>query len=82
MMAVEALKNGQVDAVIIDNNPAKTYASENPDELLLIEGAFDEEQYAMAVAKDNTTLQENINTALAAIIADGTYDEIIGKYVE
>lgn len=82
MMAVEALKNGQVDAVIIDNNPAKTYEKENPDDLMLIEGAFDEEQYAMAVVKGSTTLQDNINTALAAIIEDGTYDEIIGKYVE
>jgi ABC-type amino acid transport substrate-binding protein len=81
MLAVEALKNGQVDAVIIDNNPAKAYKDQNPDTLVLIEGLFDAEDYAFAVAKGDKELLTKINDALAAIIEDGTFDEIISKYI-
>lgn len=82
MLAVEALKNGQVDAVIIDNNPAKTYADENPDTLVLIENQFPAEDYALAVAKGNTVLLDKINTALAEMKADGSFDAIIAKYIK
>ena len=81
MLAVEALKNGQVDAVIIDNNPAKAYGDENAD-LVLIENQFAPEDYAMAVAKGNSVLLQKINDALAAIKADGTFDEIINSYIK
>ncbi len=82
MLAVEALKNGQVDAVIIDNNPAKSYADENPDTLVLIENQFAAEDYALAVAKGNAVLLEKINTALAEMKADGSFDAIIAKYIK
>lgn len=82
MLAVEALKNGQVDAVIIDNNPAKAYGDENPDTLVLIEKQFADEQYAIAVAKGNDVLLKNVNDALAKIKADGTFDAIIAKYIK
>ncbi len=82
MLAVEALTNGQVDAVIIDNNPAKAYYNENPDTLQLIEGQFADEEYAIAVKKDNATLLKNINDGLAKIKENGTYDEIIAKYIK
>jgi len=81
MLAVEALKNGQVDAVIIDNNPAKQYADENAD-LVLIEKQFDNEDYAIAVKKGNSVLQKKINDALAKLKENGTFDEIIGNYVK
>lgn len=82
MLAVEALKNGQIDAVIIDNNPAKAYGDENPDTLVLIEKQFADEQYAIAVAKGNDVLLKNINDALAKIKADGRFDAIIAKYIK
>jgi len=82
MLAVEALKNGQVDAVIIDNNPAKAYGEQNPGTLTLIEGQFADEDYAFAVAKGNTVLLNKINDALAKIKADGTFDQIISKYIK
>ena len=81
MLAVEALKNGQVDAVIIDNNPAKEYGESNAD-LLLIEGEFDDEKYAMAVAKGNKVLLDNINKALAKIQENGEFDKILDKYIK
>jgi polar amino acid transport system substrate-binding protein len=82
MLAVEALKNGQVDAVIIDNNPAKAYADENPDTIKLIEGQFAAEEYALAVKKGNSVLLNKINDALTKLKADGTFDAIISKYVK
>ena len=77
--AVMDLKNGKIDAVIIDNFPAKSYVDKNS-ELKLVEGDFDEEQYAMAVKKGNTKLLEKINKALQKLIDDGTYDKILDKY--
>jgi polar amino acid transport system substrate-binding protein len=82
MLAVEALKNGQVDAVIIDNNPASAYGDENPDTLTLIEGQYDDEEYAIAVAKDNAALLKEINAALETLKSNGTFDEIISKYIK
>ncbi|NMB96400.1 MAG: basic amino acid ABC transporter substrate-binding protein, partial [Clostridiaceae bacterium] len=75
------LKNGNIDAVIIDNFPAKKYVENNP-ELKLIDGQFEEEQYAMAVKKGNKKLLEQINKALQKLIDDGTYDSILDKYSE
>jgi len=82
MLAVEALKNKQVDAVIIDNNPAKAYGDQNLDTITLIEGQFADEEYALAVAKGNTVLLTKINDALAKLKADGSFDAIISKYVK
>jgi len=81
-VAVDALLNGQVDAVIIDDNPAKEYGAKNADTLKLLEGQFEPETYAVAVKKDNTNLRDAINKAIAAMKADGTFDEIVAKYIK
>ena len=78
--AVIALKGGDVDAVIIDNEPAKAFVSENGGlEILATEYAI--EDYAIAVKKENTDLLDKINAALEELTADGTIDEIISKYI-
>ncbi len=82
MLAVEALKNGQVDAVIIDNNPARVYAQQNADTLKLVEKLFDDEEYAFAVAKGNTVLLDQVNAALTKIKEDGRFDEIVTRYMK
>lgn len=82
MLAVEALKNGQVDAVIIDNNPARVYAQQNADKLKLVEKLFDDEEYAFAVAKDNTVLLDQVNAALTKIKDDGRFDEVVTRYIK
>ena len=51
--AVQALKQGKVDAVIIDEQPAKVFVQNNP-ELKILDNQFDPEEYAIAVAKENT----------------------------
>ena len=81
MEAVQALSQGKVDAVIIDNEPAKVYVSEN-EGLKILDTAYAEEEYAICVALDNTELLDKINTALAKLKNDGTIDEIVAKYIK
>ncbi len=79
--AVEALKIGKVDCVIIDNEPAKAFVAESED-LKILDTAYAEEQYAIAVSKENTELLDNINKALAELTADGTLQKIVDKYIK
>ncbi len=79
--AVEALKIGKVDCVIIDNEPAKAFVAES-EGLKILDTAYAEEQYAVAVSKENTELLENINKALAELTADGTLQKIVDKYIK
>ena len=69
-----------MDAVIIDNEPAKSYIAVNAG-LKILDTAYAEEEYAICVAKENTELLDQINTALAELKADGTVDNIIAKYI-
>lgn len=78
--AVQALMNGQIDAVIIDEAPAKEFVAAN-EGLTILPGNWVEEQYCAAVDEGNTALQNAINTALNELMDDGTVDEIIAKYI-
>lgn len=79
-VAVMALVNGQVDAVVIDNEPAKAYVAQNPG-LKILDTEFAVEDYAIAVDKGNTELLNAINTAMAELKADGTFQDIVDKYI-
>lgn len=78
--AVQALLNGQVDAVVIDKMPAETFAAEN-DGLKVLDTAYTTEDYCAAVAKDNEALVKEVNAVLAELKADGTLDQIVAKYI-
>ena len=80
--AVEALKSGKVDCVIIDNEPAKSFVAAN-EGIHILEGdnEYAIEDYAICVAKENTELLEQINQALAELTEDGTIGKIIEKYI-
>ena len=80
-LAVAALQNGQVDCVVIDNEPAKAFVEAN-EGLKLLDTEYITEDYAAAIAKDNTELLDNVNKALAELKAEGKIDEIIGKYIK
>ncbi len=80
MEAVQALSQGKVDAVIIDNEPAKVFITEN-EGLIILDEAYADEEYAIAVKKGNTELLEQINKALEELKADGTLDAIVAKYI-
>ncbi|MBQ3762792.1 MAG: amino acid ABC transporter substrate-binding protein [Clostridia bacterium] len=78
--AVAALVVGKVDCVIIDNNPAKAFVDAN-EGLKLLETDYSEEEYAIAIALDNTELLSRIDAALEELIADGTIAEIVAYYI-
>ena len=80
MTAVQALINGQVDAVVIDNAPAEELVKAN-EGLKILDTAYTDEDYAIAVAKGNTQLLDAINSILADMEADGTTQDIISKYI-
>ena len=79
--ATMALKNGKVDCVIIDNEPAKAYVAAN-EGLVILDSAYAVEDYAACFAKGNTELVEKFNAALQTLIDNGTVAEIVGKYIK
>ena len=79
LTAVQALNNGQVDAVVIDNAPAKEFIAANPG-LVILETSYAEEDYAIGLAK-GSSLEDAINGALEELKADGTLQSIVDKYI-
>ena len=79
--AVAALVSGSVDAVIIDQEPAKEFVKVN-EGLSILPAEWAVEDYAIAINKDDTKLLEDINAALAEMKKDGTMDKIISKYIK
>lgn len=79
-LAVESLKNGKVDCVVIDGEVAKALVDAN-EGLEIIADAYSIEEYAIALQKGNTELLDKINGALEELLADGTIDKIIAKYI-
>lgn len=78
--AVQALKNGQIDCVIIDSTTAKAYVAANPG-LKILDTEWISENYAIGFAKGNTTLAEAVNKALDELIENRTVQQIIDKYI-
>ena len=78
--AVQALESGKLDCVVIDAQPAKKFVEKN-DNLKIIDGIFDDEQYAICVKKGNSKLLKEMNAALEELKKDGTVDKIIGNYI-
>ena len=79
-LAVMALVNGQIDAVIIDNEPAKAFVEAN-EGLKILDTPWVEEEYAIGVAKGNTDLLDAINAVMEELKADGTFQSIVDKYI-
>ena len=77
--AVAALSAGKVDAVIIDNEPAKSYVAATSG-LVILDTEYVTEDYAICFAKGNP-LKDKVNEALNALIADGTVKTIVDKYI-
>jgi len=78
--AVQALKTGKVDCVVIDNEPAKAFVAE-VEGLKILDTEYILEEYAGAMNKDNAALFDAVNAALEELIADGTVQSIIDKYI-
>lgn len=78
--AVLALKQGKVDCVLIDNEPAKAFVAKNKD-LMILDDPFALEEYAICIAKENTELKGKINAAIATLKENGTLASIISNYI-
>lgn len=78
--AVAALVAGTVEAVIIDNEPAKSFVASTSG-LKILDSSYADEQYAICVSKDNTGLTAAVNGALKELKEDGTIDAIVAKYI-
>ena len=79
--AVQALLQGKVDCVVIDQEPAKAFVEAN-EGLKILETAYTTEDYAAAVSKDNPALTVALNSALQELKDDGTIQGILDKYIK
>lgn len=78
--AIQALVQGKIDCVIIDEQPAKAFV-ENTEGLRILDEPFAEEEYAICISKDKADLTEAVNGALAQLKEDGTLDNIVKNYI-
>lgn len=79
--AIMALNAKKIDAVVIDFEPAKNYVKYN-ENLKLIETDLAQEEYSIAIPKDNPALLESVNKALETLKNNGTYDALLKKYFQ
>lgn len=81
--AVMELVNGKCDVVVIDSATAAKYVADNTG-LKIVEDAeaFENEEYAIAVAKGNDELLEKINTSIEKMLADGTISDLAVQYID
>ncbi|NLL99853.1 MAG: transporter substrate-binding domain-containing protein [Treponema sp.] len=80
MDAALDLKNGAIDAVILDELPAKEIVSKNP-ALTIIDVDLTTEAYAIAVKKDNTELLNSINATIATMRTNGDYEKLVNSFM-
>ncbi len=78
--AVQGLLTGKVDAVIIDSEPAKAFVAQN-EGLKILDGAYADEEYAIAINKTNSELLEKVNAALKKFTDNGEIQKIVDKYI-
>lgn len=78
--AIQALKLGKIDCVVIDEQPALEFVKQNTG-LKILDDEFTKEDYALCIGKDNPELLENVNTAIEKLQSDGTIDSIINNYI-
>lgn len=78
--AVAALREGEIDAVILDDGPAKLFVDEFED-IRILDETFEEEEYGIVVKKGNKELLDKINTALDKIKENGILDEIFQSWI-
>ena len=78
--AIQALKTGKIDCVIIDQQPAEAFVEKN-DDLKILSDTFDPEEYAICIAKGNSDLTDKFNSAIEELQKDGTIDSITSNYI-
>ncbi|NRD75288.1 basic amino acid ABC transporter substrate-binding protein [Shewanella sp. VB17] len=79
--AIMELKNGKVDLVLFDSEPAASFLDKNP-ELKLIKLDFAPEFYGFAVAKEKVELIKSINNTLSTMKSNGQYEALVNQYMK
>lgn len=79
--AVVALLGGDIDCVIIDNEPAKAFVEKN-EGLVILETSYADEDYAACFAQENDALKDAVDAAIMKLTEDGTIETIIAKYIK
>jgi ABC-type amino acid transport substrate-binding protein len=79
--AYNDLIKGTIDAVIYDNSLAQFYINTNPGVLKTTGNLITEENYGIAVCKDNKKLLDKINSGLNKARAEGIIDSLIKKWI-
>lgn len=75
-----SLKNGAIDAIIVDELPAKEVCKQNSD-LKILDFDLATDVYAIAVKKGNSELLNSINKTIADMKADGRYEALINAFM-
>lgn len=78
--AVQALMQGKIDAVVIDDQPAQVFVEEN-EGLKILDQDYTTEDYAICLSKDNSELLTKINKAIKTLKDNGTLQQIIDYYI-
>ncbi len=80
--AIQDLKNGRIEAVIVEDSIAEAFVQKNDElEIVIPEGLNTEDQpFAIAIPKEDEKLLKEVNTALQAIKDSGKYDELVAKW--
>lgn len=77
--AILSLQSKKIDAVILDKHTAENYVNANKD-LKIIDTPYLEEEYAIAISKDQPELLAAMNEAIGALKESGEIDRIMEKY--
>ncbi len=81
LAAIEDLKTGKVDCVVMDELPAKEIVSKN-EGIKILDGSLTNDSYGMVVKKGNKELLDAINIVLQKLKDEGKIDEFIIKHTE
>lgn len=81
LAAIEDLKVGKVDLVVMDELPAKEIIEKNSG-IKILDGELTSDSYGMIVKKGNTELLETVNKVLNRLSSDGSIDNFIIKHTE
>ena len=78
----QAMKSGKIDAIVVDDQVAKAIVEQDASSFKILETAYAEEDYAIAVKKGNKDLLNKINAAIDEMKSNGQLKAIVDKYIK
>ena len=78
----QAMKAGKIDACVVDDQVAKSIVASDGGSFKILDTAYANEEYAIAVKKGNTELLNKLNSVIDEIKANGELKKIIDKYIK